>query len=466
MLKLSRWMLICVAALAIICPIARGDSGVDEGTQESLDIVMEALKSGDPDMMAVAIALVRDIEGPEVTAALSKELPNLPTSGQIQLISALADRGDKTALPAVMKMTDSEGESVRIAAFKAIGQLGDASSVTSLAEAAASATGAEQKAARESLWRLRGRGVDQAILKAIESSEDNVKEELITAVGQRNIVSGIDVLLKSAKDTEAKVARESFKVLKMIGSQDDLPAIIELMLSAKSASVRSEAERTVAAIARKNENPDKQVQAVLAAYDRADTPVAKASLNSCLGKIGSDSGLDVLQDALSSDQEEVRESAIRALSDWPNGLPAADLLPIAATSENMLHRILALRGYVRLLGLVEDLPPRWTVAMYQVAMNIAPNMSEKKRVLSGLANSGSPEAFEAAAAHLGDKDVRMEAAGAVIRIGRAIATDKPDRVKQVMGEVIENIDNQTLKEQAQAVVDKIDEPEEEQDTGN
>lgn len=152
---------------------------VEESEDDAVAIVLEILKSGDQEMQAVAIAMAKEMEGPEITKALAKELPNLSATSQVQLLSALGDRGDVAALPAVIAATKGSAPSVRIAALKALGQLGNASTVTVLAQKAAAAGGDEQKAAQESLYRLRGTGVDEAILAGIAEAEPKVKVELI-----------------------------------------------------------------------------------------------------------------------------------------------------------------------------------------------------------------------------------------------------------------------------------------------
>jgi hypothetical protein len=76
--------------------------GASEQPDEAVGIVLEILRSGDQEMQAVAIAMVKDMPGAEVTKALVKELPNLSATSQVQLLSALSDRGDSAAMPAVI----------------------------------------------------------------------------------------------------------------------------------------------------------------------------------------------------------------------------------------------------------------------------------------------------------------------------------------------------------------------------
>ena len=452
---MNHWLRnLCAVLVLLLCAVAFGQ-------QEAIDIVIDALKSNDPAMQAGAIALVRDIPGREITEALAKHLPNLPAAGQVQLLSAFADRADAAALPAVIKASDSADESVRIAALKAVGQLGDASSVSLLSGRAAQTSGEEQKAARESLYRLRGQQVDQAILAAIPSAQPDVKIELIQSVGERNIVPGIPVLLETAKDADPstplrdKVQRESFKVLKMVADAKFLPALVELLIKTKSQSVRGEAEKTVAAVAHKIEQKDRQAEAVLAALAQVVDVEARCSLLSVLGRIGDNSALPELRKALADDDAKIQDAAIRVLSDWPNPAPVDDLLKVAKTSDNQVHRILALRGFVRLLGLETGRPAEEMIELYQQAMKLAPDVPEKRKVLSGLANTKSLAALEMAATCLQDSSLQQEAEVAVVKIAAGIYGSYPEKTKEVLAKIMQTSKSDSLREQAQNVINQI-----------
>jgi HEAT repeat protein len=428
-----------------------------QSNQEVVQIVIESLKGDDPAMRTSAITLLREIPGPEVTRALTEELPKLPAVAQVQLLVALADRGDKAALPAVVQAIKAGEASVRIAALKAVGQLGDASSVLMLAQVAANGTSDEQIAARESLYRLRGPDIDEAILTDVRSAEPEIKVELIRSVAQRHIVAGTQTLLKIAQYQDQKVQRESFKALKVIADPNDLPALVELLINLPSESVRGEAERTVAAVAHKIRDRNHQAEVVLERLSSAEGVKPRCSLLSVLGRIGDNSALPVLRTALNSDNEKVQDAAVRALSDWPSPEPIEDLLQIAQTSNNDVHRVLALRGFVRLLGIDSDRTAEEVVQMYRKAMSLAPNEIEKKRVLSGLANAGSLEALQMAAQYLDDRALCLEAQLSVVKIAERIYRRFGQQIKQVLQKVIHSTESDTLRQQAQEIVNKIEE---------
>jgi hypothetical protein len=164
----------------------------------------------------------------------------------------------------------------------------------------------------------------------------------------------------------------------------------------------------------------------------------------------------VLRTALDSGNAEIRDAAIRALSDWPNAKPAEDLLKVAKTSDNKVHRILALRGFVRLLGLPSERSTAETMQMYKQAMDLTPNTSEKRRVLSGLANVKSPAALEAAASYLDDGSLQQEAEVAVIKIAESIYGSYPDKTKDILQRLIQSSKSDSIRQRARKVIHQIE----------
>jgi HEAT repeat protein len=261
--------------------------------------------------------------------------------------------------------------------------------------------------------------------------------------------------LETAKDADSKVQRESFKVLKMVADAKFLPALVELLIKTKSQSVRGEAEKTVAAVAHKIEQKDRQAEAVLAALAQVVDVEARCSLLSVLGRIGDNSALPELRKALADDDAKIQDAAIRALSDWPNPAPVDDLLKVAKTSDNQVHRILALRGFVRLLGLETGRPAEEMIELYQQAMKLAPDVPEKRKVLSGLANTKSLAALEMAATCLQDSSLQQEAEVAVVKIAEGIYGSYPEKTKEVLAKIMQTSKSDSLREQAQNVIDQI-----------
>jgi HEAT repeat protein len=431
------------------------------------DTVVEALKSKDKPIQTAAIATLKDVAKTDPSASLragvvkaaSEQLPNLGAVQQAQLLAALADCADRVAMPAVLTAAKSTDESVRVAAMTTIGTLGDASTVDLLVQTAAATKGTEQKAAQDSLYRLRGADVDQAIIKKLADAdstgspqaEPKAKVELIRSCDQRNIMAAVPALEKAVKDADGQVRTESIKALRTVAGPQDLADLINLQLAASGAD-RTEIEKTVVAVARKIPADKNPAEKVLAALPAAKDLDARCSLMSVLGKIGDPAALPVLREAIADKEDKVKDAAVRALSDWPTAAPAADLLKIAQSSENQVQKTLALRGYVRLIGLESDKPAEEIIKMYQEAMTLAPNAAEKRMVLSGVGNAKSFEALQMAAGYLDDPELKQEAEAAVAKIAESTIQKRPQETKELLQKVLAGTTNDSVREQAQKVL--------------
>ena len=209
-------------------------------------------------------------------------------------------------------------------------------------------------------------------------------------------------------------------------------------------------------MAHKIEDKSNQAKDVLAALPAVKQAQGRCTLLGVLGKIGDNNALPVLTAAIKEKDAEIQTAAIRSLAEWPTPEPLADLEKVAGSSQNKLHRILALRGFVRLLALESERPAEKTIEMYKKAMSLAPDVGEKRRVLSGLATAESRGALEMGKTYLADQSLSREAEYAVVKIAEGIAADLPDLAKNTLKEIIEQTKNDTLREQAQEILDKME----------
>ncbi len=131
-------------------------------------------------------------------------MAKLPEAAQVQLMAVLAGYPAEAVLPAVLKAATGPLASVRMEAVRTIGRIGNASAVSTLALKAAKTTGDEQALARETLARLKGTDVDNAVINQLKTeSDEKVKAELVTAVGARRIAAGKPVLMDLVEERGA-----------------------------------------------------------------------------------------------------------------------------------------------------------------------------------------------------------------------------------------------------------------------
>ena len=427
---------------------------VNTDREKAPAIIIDVLKSNEPAMQAVAIPRVREIEGAQFLKAVMAQLPKLSSAAQVQLLSALAGKGDPVALPAVIDAAKSADHSVRIAALDALGKLGDASTVGLLVRIAASTAGEEQKTARNSLYSLRGPEINRAVSSLILKSDPKVKVEVIRGIQQRRIYAATEILFRNAKAPDSKVRLESLKALKVIAEPKHLPELVKLLVDVQTEAERKEAEKMVVAVSGKITDLNARAREVLNVLSSIEDIEVKCSLLSVLAKIGDSNALGVLRRALKDDVREVQTAAIRALSDWPTAEPMADLQKIAQSSDDKTHQTLALRGFIRLVEVVDG-SDEDKIELYRRAMDMASEPGEKKLVLAALTKNRSLPALKMAAESLDDDALQPEAEAAVVKIADSTYKKHPEKSRKILKKVLEITTDDSRSKKAQRVLDRI-----------
>lgn len=418
-------------------------------------IIKKVLTGDDAQMQSAVIAAAGELPGRKITQALAENLAKVSVTTQAQLLGILAERGDKTALKTVIKATENNNEIVRVSALEALGALGGSKEVSLLAETAAKTTGLEQKTAGKSLYSLKGNNIDSTIIALIQTSDPGTKVELIKSTSRRTITGAADILIKTAQNSDGKVKLESLKALKIIGRENDLPALVNLLIETQNKANRNEAEKMVIAVSRKINDQNRRAHAVLNVMPSVTEATNRISLVKVLGKIASDEGLAVLRSALNEENESIQKAAISALADWPNDKPMIDLLKVAQSAKNKTHQTLAFRGFVRQIGLTGNRPVDETLKLYTKAMDLAKDIIEKKTVLSGLGKINDIKALDLLVPYLTNEQLQAEAQSSTVQIAKSIYSEHPEKIKPILERVLKNTKNERLQKETQKIINQI-----------
>ncbi len=417
-----------------------------------VELVMGALTGTDKPLRLIAIKLARETKDDEILKACLRQWKSLDPDAQVLVVNLLADQADRASRPDILAACRSSEKSVRIAGIKALGVVGDAANVVWLAEQAARTSDDERAAARASLRLLRGKDVQPEMIGRIKGAEAAVRAELIQALADRRAMEAMPVLLQMAGSESRKVRVASINGLQELAGAEHIPALVDLLTNI-NATDRNQARRMLVAVARRCK-AERQAAEALIAKEGAAGPGVRSTLLLAMGELGDSAGLPVLRKALNDDQEDIRQAAITALSGWPNGEPLTDLLQAAQAGSDTTGKVLALRGYIDLIGKAA-VGPREKVEFYKIGLRLASNAAEKKRVFAGLSSVKTVEAMEVAASCVQDEPVKEEAALATVMIAKDIYAGNAAPVKAALGSVVAaSVANKT-KEQAQKVLDEI-----------
>jgi len=225
-----------------------------------------------------------------------------------------------------------------LAAINALGALGDESSVKPLVDMTAAGPAADRQAARNSLLLLRGPRINEVLTGLLSQNDPGRQAELIRILAARNAASSLAALEKMAEATDATVRKEAWKALGSLASTPDVPALLELLVRVRDEE-RDDAEKAVGAVLARSDRPD--VGVVLQKLEIVDAAAARVSIIRLVSSVGDDSALPVLRQAVQSGDAGVRDAAVRGLADWPTPTPFEDLVNLARTAPEPVHRVLA-----------------------------------------------------------------------------------------------------------------------------
>jgi len=412
-------------------------------------LLVEAIKQGDPHLRACAIGLARGLPGPEITRTLVGLLPSLGPDAQELLLRALGERGDVAAAPALMVAAKSEQPAVRLAAIEALAGAGDATAVPLLARLAVAATGEEQRMARASLVRLKGDAINDAILRAA-AADAALRIESIRALAGRRATAAFAPLCAMAVDADPAIRREAIAALGALAGESDLPALIALAVKPKDAADQPLVEQAATAAVQRVRDPQKRASPLLSALAGAPAE-ARPPLVRLLKLAATPEALDAVRAAVKDASEAVRDAGVRTLAEWPDAKPLADLLDLARTAPQQGHKVLALRGYVRLAGLTQN-----PTALYARAMGLAQRLEDKKLVLAGLGTASTVEALDLVEKSLSDASLEAEAGLAMAQIADRLRPTNAPRARAAVDKVLATVKDPRVRQQAQDVVNDLE----------
>ncbi|MBN2206719.1 MAG: hypothetical protein JW742_04890, partial [Candidatus Aminicenantes bacterium] len=381
------------------------------------DSLLAALTGRDAGLRETALAMVPEVFGPDAIGRVTELYPNLSPSEKIRLVSLLTGYPKQTALPVLIAAAAAGDASVRVEALKALEASGDASAVGLLVERTARSRGAEQLAARTSLWGMKGDDVDRAVLAlAAEASDLAIRAAAVRAVGERSIAAGKDALLGLVRSGPPTLRLEAIRGLKGLAGPADLAALLALLVKLEDEAEIEEMRSLAAGVALTIVRPGARADAVESMLATTTDAKARGSLLRVLGQIGDESGLPLIRRALSAGNSGLIDAAVRAVCDWPTAAARDDALAIARTGADPVHRVLALQAFVRMVGLEPYRNPAAATADLATALALASRPEEKKLVLGLLPRFACPEARALAESLLADPAVKDEAALAAARI--------------------------------------------------
>jgi len=447
------------AELPLPLQVAATRGAIFTSGNRGLALLLEQLHAPELDRRDLALRAIRELKDPQVTPRLVAELDRLSAPMQALVIAALVDRGGEGALTAVEARAKAGDEAVRVAAIKALGKIGQASSLPILLQAASTPGDAPvADAALASFARVPAPEADAFVLKALSIVEPALRVKLIAVLGDRKAEGATAALMKLAAGSDLEGSKAAWRALGLLARPTELPQLIRLAVAVQDEAAKTLADRAIVTTAMKVLEPGRRADAVLTAFRQETDPAAKAALARPLGAIVRSMGSShevffALRGALQDRSPAVRAAALKTLGDWPDATPTMPLLEIARDrNAPAAEREVALRGAIRMATNVaagrERSPLNVLEALTQAHRAVS-TPEEKLMIVSALGNLKRPEAVALLQPYLDDPALQAEAGLALVQIAPALLGSRvAPELKALLGRIAANEKDEAVRAKA------------------
>ncbi len=300
-------------------------------------------KPGTP-LRPTAISLARTLPEPLVRSTLLARMSSLPATEQVDLLIALEEREGTAFVDALHNALNHKDPNVRLAAIGGLAKEGNADSVNRLVALMLKAATEESAAARQSLVTSVHKDANKAMLDCLDKTSGTDRSRLIVILTDRRAKGSVSKLVKLCSGQDKETMTASFRALGVMGNCQAVGLMVRALSQLESSEVRNEAERAIGTAAKRT----KHTVPITSAWKKETAPEKRASLLRTMGYAPDENTFGEVAGAVADTDHAVRDAAVRTLAGWPNTEALPPLLTVLGSTSNDTHRVLALRGAVRL----------------------------------------------------------------------------------------------------------------------
>lgn len=280
------------------------------------DFFAEGLRDRCPVVRQTVIRAADKVPIKALVAALKNAVP----ADQIALLAKLAARDAKVCASDVAALLKSDQEAVVCEALHALSKMGNADQVPAL-YALAARDGAIGRAATDALNDLPAPNTGRTLI-ALAEKDPAQQTRVLAILGERSESALLPNMEPFLKSPQADVRKEAWIAISKTASDADLGQLVAWLPLTQDAE-QNQAEAAIRSVA-KNADSAARAAVFAAAWKSAPAP-AKKVLANLMSSYADPAFVAPLTGALTDADKDVRETALRALADWPTLEPYAAL---------------------------------------------------------------------------------------------------------------------------------------------
>jgi len=378
------------------------------------DVLLEAVDSADAPFRQRALEIADSIPGEPATARWIEKISKARPEAQADIIAMLGRRGDKSAFPVVREKIKSEDKAVRLAAVTAAAKFDGAEVFNEIWPLIQTDDEDQVKVVKQALLNFPAGQVVAKAAALLGEAPPHARAALIEILAERRAREQAGLILAQARSENEVIRKASLEAIEPLGRAEDVPQIIDLLLTVSAAPEVTLIQNALVAAANQIADPEKRADEILAALEKAQGS-KRVDLMRPLAKIGGTKALQFIVAETKSQDPQLQTVAIFTLANWADANAREELFRVARTAPDKRSRYLALQGITRLSG-DAALSFEQKLSCLEDALEIAVETEEKNLVISGLANVRTTESLKMAAKFLDDPAFRVKAAQAILRM--------------------------------------------------
>jgi len=436
--------LVCCATLCLAFVTAERTAAAD-----AVATIIDLVGRDDAEFRAIGLDRIRHAaKGTEATQRFAALVAGQPAERQVELLRALADRGDQAAIPAVTSLlTAAKDPAVRSAAIATLGAAGGGAEVAVLKQSLM-AGDPERAAAKRALVVVRGDDAVGAIIDLARSGEAAARPLAIDVLAERRARTAVPVFVAAATDADAAVRGAAMRALGQLGGPEEVPGMVQGFLRAAAGQERNDAERALVTVCTDNPVKERAAESFLAIFKAAGEADREALL-SPLGRIGGPGALALVDELLAD--PTTRDLGLKALTRWPDATVTPKLLDMLGKTQDPAEREMLLNALIRIAPLPDNkLNDKQKLDLVMKIMPLCQTDVERTRLLERANAIRTVETFRFVLAYVDQPALAEPACKSVVELAhhRNLRDAHKDEFTKALDKVIATTKNPEFVERA------------------
>lgn len=404
---------------------------VDNFGYEVIDLLLAGVDNPDKkyrDAILYQALSIKDIAAVRKWMDKAKSA-NPETSADI--IVMLGRMGNPVVLPLLREAAGSENPVIRTAALQSLVVMKGKSVLPMVLEDMKKATGTELDACQLMLHTIVGIKEIELVSASIDDVPPTAKPALIELIGARKATCQFEKILKLTADSDPAVSAAAYKVLPMVTTAANTPALIELLETTKTPAAIANVQDAIVATSATIEKPADRTKALIDAYQTRKA--LREKLLGVLPRIGGDDALKLISTEFKTQKGTAKDQAFTALTKWKDYHACDQLFAIAKAGPEK-YKAEAFSAYVNKISR-SRINADQKLLLLRKGMDLAKTPDQKKMVIQGLGGNRTFLTLVFVSKYLDDKDIQNAAS----RVAMGIALPPSGTKEGMYGETVKRI---------------------------